>query len=255
MASTGGPGVANEAATHGASRPWIHVKHFASLSHVSFTIPPMRLRYLLLAMSGVVVASSACSTDATAPLPLAAPVSAGLSKGSSGDYGNSATGKTEDDSSTYVLEIDPRRDNYLQFGAHSLWLPAHSICDPVTAGYGLGTWDLTCSPLTTRITITAKVRSVSGGLPRVDFEPALRFAPAKSVYLTLTVKGKQAQQAAEMGILYCPTKSSKDCVDESLTDPTLGTVLDRPDHLVYRRIKHFSGYLVAERGSTSDMYY
>ena len=203
----------------------------------------MRLRYLLLAMSGVVVASSACSTDATSPLPLAAPESAGLSKGPS-------TPQDTLKDADYTFTIDPRRDNTLAFGEHTLWLPARTVCDPATSGYGVGTWNNPCSPLTTRITITARVRSASGGLPRVDFQPALRFNPDRSAYLTFAVKGKQAKQAAEMRILYCPVSSSKGCVDEALTDPTLETVLDRPMKMVYRRIKHFSGYLVAERGST-----
>jgi len=209
----------------------------------------MRLRYLVLALSGVVVASSACSNDATSPVPLTAPESAGFSKGSSGS--SSQSGSEDDD---YTFTIDPRRDNYLTFGDHSLWLPAHSVCDPARSTYGLGTWNDPCSPLTTRITITAKVRSASGGLPRVDFAPALRFNPATASYLTFTVKGKQAKQAAEMRILYCPTTAVKDCVDEALTDPSLETVLDRPLKRVYRRIKHFSGYLVAERSFAGDAY-
>ena len=207
----------------------------------------MRLRYLILAMSGVVVASSACSTDATAPVPFAAPESAGYSKGPS-------TPQTTIEDDVYSFTIDPRRDNYLTFGEHSLWLPARSVCDPATSSYGIGTWDDACSPLTTSITITAKVRAASGGLPRVDFEPALRFNPATAAYLTFTVKGKQAKEAAEMRILYCPASTSKDCVDEALADPTLETVLNRPYKMVYRRIKHFSGYLVAERGFSEELY-
>ena len=206
----------------------------------------MRLRYLLLAMSGVVVASSACSTDATSPLPLAAPESAGLSRG--GDKPS----KDDADDHDYTFRIDPRRDNYLNFGDHSLWLPANSVCDPATSSYGIGTWNDACSPLTTTITITAKVRAASGGLPRVDFEPMLRFDPAKTAYLTLSVKGKKAKAAAEMRILYCQTNMAKDCVDEALMDPSLETVLDRPGKMVYRRIKHFSGYLVAERGGSGE---
>lgn len=204
----------------------------------------MRLRYLVLAMSGVVVASSACSTDATSPLPLAAPESAGFSKGPSKVDDGSQSGSDDDE---YTFTIDPQRANYLTFGKHSLWLPANSICDPATSTYGIGTWNDACSPLTTSITITAKVRSASGGLPRVDFEPALRFNPMTAAYLTFTVKGKKAKEAAEMRILYCPTSSTKDCVDEALADPSLETVLNRPMKMVYRRIKHFSGYLVAER--------
>ena len=211
----------------------------------------MRLRYLVLAMSGVVVASSACSTDATSPLPLAAPESAGFSKGPSNVNDGSQSGSEDDE---YTFTIDPRRDNYLTFGEHSLWLPAHSVCDPATSSYGLGTWNDACSPLTTSITITARVRSASGGLPRVDFEPALRFNPTTATYLTFTVKGKEAKEAAGMRILYCPTSSAKDCVDEALTDPSLNTVLNRSYKMVYRRIKHFSGYLVAERSLSGDGY-
>ena len=208
----------------------------------------MRLRYLLLAMSGVVVASSACSVDSTSPQPFAAPTTAGQSKGKT----TTVIGTTDGDSATYTFQVDPRRDNYLQFGEHGLWLPAHSICDPATSEYGMGTWNLDCTALTTSISIIARVRTASGGLPRVDFEPALRFNPAQAVYLTFSVKGKKAEQAAAMSILYCSTSTEKDCVDESLADPTLATVLDRPDHLVYRRIKHFSGYLVAERSLDGD---
>jgi hypothetical protein len=210
----------------------------------------MRLRYLLLAMSGVVVASSACSTDATAPQRFGAPESAGFSKGSS-ELPDASNDDSEDN---YVFTIDPRRDNYLTFGQHSLWLPANSVCDPATSGYGMDSWDLACSPLTTSITITANVRSASGGLPRVDFEPAIRFNPDRAVYLTFSVKGKKAKEVAAMRILYCATNASKDCVDEALTDPTLETVLNRPMKMVYRRIKHFSGYLVAERDYATELY-
>jgi hypothetical protein len=211
----------------------------------------MRLRYLVLAMSGVVVASSACSTDATSPLPFAAPESAGFQRGGVKPPENDMDTTAEDD---YTFRIDPRRDNILQFGKHSLWLPAHSVCDPATSGYGMGLWDTACSPLASAITITVKVRGASGGLPRVDFEPALRFSPDKAAYLTFSVKGKQAKDAAAMGILYCPTNSTKDCVDESLVDASLQTILDRPNKTVYRRIKHFSGYLVAERDFASELY-
>jgi hypothetical protein len=203
----------------------------------------MRLRLLALAMSGVVVASSACSVDATAPLPLAAPESAGSSRGLvKSPEGNDDTG----DSSSYTFTVDPSRDNLLHFGAHTLWLPANAVCDPSLASYGTAYWNDGCAPLTTSVTIIAKVRSASGGLPRVDFEPALRFSPGTNVYLTFAVKGKKATDAANMRILYCATLANKDCIDEALTDPTLQSVVDRPDKLVYRRIKHFSGYLVAE---------
>jgi hypothetical protein len=36
------------------------------------------------------------------------------------------------------------------------------------------------------------------------------------------------------------------CVDESQSDQSLKTTVDASQNLVWRRIKHFSGYLIAE---------
>ena len=45
-------------------------------------------------------------------------------------------------------------------------------------------------------------------------------------------------------MFYCPDKGK--CVDESLTDSDLTTYIDYPNNILFRRIKHFSGYTVAE---------
>ena len=208
----------------------------------------MRLRFLALAMSGVAVASSACSVDATSPLPLAVPERAGSSRGLAGPpkSNGSDDDSSSSTSSTFTFRIDPSRDNLLRMGAHTLWLPASAICDPSLTSYGTAFWNDGCTPLASPVTIIAKVRGASAGLPRVDLEPELRFNPRTSVYLTFAVKGKQAKKTASMRILYCATSAVKACVDEALGDPSLKSVLDRPERTVFRRIKHFSGYLVAE---------
>jgi hypothetical protein len=36
------------------------------------------------------------------------------------------------------------------------------------------------------------------------------------------------------------------CINEALTDPTLFTTIDKTNNTIWRRIKHFSGYLIAE---------
>ena len=196
-------------------------------------------------MSGVAVASSACSVDATSPLPLAVPERAGSSRGLAGPP--KSNGSDDDSSSsTFTFRIDPSRDNLLRMGAHALWLPASAICDPSLTSYGTAFWNDGCTPLASPVTIIAKVRGASAGLPRVDLEPELRFNPRTSVYLTFAVKGKQAEKMASMRILYCATSAVNACVDEALGDPSLKSVLDRPERTVFRRIKHFSGYLVAE---------
>ena len=43
---------------------------------------------------------------------------------------------------------------------------------------------------------------------------------------------------------YCPDRGK--CVDESLTDSELLTHIDYSANVVFRRLKHFSGYMVAE---------
>jgi len=82
------------------------------------------------------------------------------------------------------------------------------------------------------------VRAASGGLPRVDFEPMLRFDPAKTAYLTLSVKGRKAKAAAEMRILYCQTNMAKDCVDEALMDPSLEPEVMREIDKVLEGFRH-----------------
>lgn len=207
----------------------------------------MRFRFLAFALSGVVVASSACAVDSTAPLPVAAPDGAALSKGHNDDARAGAVISQGPDGEVaiYTFTIDPRQSHLLTFGAHTLTLPANAVCDG-GAQYGLTFWDAPCTPERSMVTFTAKVRGASKGLPRVEFTPDLRFSPQTDVMLSLHVKGKRWAQAASWRILYCATWGYSGCVDESLLDPSLTTYLDRPAHTVFRRIKHFSGYLVAE---------
>jgi hypothetical protein len=203
----------------------------------------MRFRLLVIALSGVVVASSACS-DATAPQPLAAPEQAGLTQGlGDGGLGNKPADASED--TAYTFTIDPQRFQQLNFGQHTLYVPAHAICQ-AGSGYGLTFWDKPCTPETAPITVTVKVKGATKGFPRVDFQPELRFNPRTTVVLALTVKGKGWANADSWRILYCATSSQNGCIDESLLDSSLATQLDRQTHQVFRRIKHFSGYLVAE---------
>jgi hypothetical protein len=212
----------------------------------------MRLRFLALAMSGVVVASSACSVDATSPL-LSSPNAPSLSRGSSPDaLADQQSRRGLDDqqssegTSSYRFTIDPRRDNVLRFGPHTLTLPAHSVCGLSDSGYGLGIWDETCKMEKHPLTITIGVTSAPGGMPRIDLGPNMRFNPKSAVVLAVYVPHATERLASHWRVLYCPTARTADCIDESLRDPSLETQLDRRASLLLRRIKHFSGYLVAE---------
>jgi hypothetical protein len=202
----------------------------------------MRHRLSALMLSGVVVASSACS-DATATSPLATPSSAGFSR-SPNESGPGGARTVDEDIQTYTFSINPTRQNHLQFGVHTLDLPANAVC-VADSGYGPEWWDAPCVTSTSRTTITVVVTGASKGLPRVDLQPAIRFNPRTTVELELYVT-RVPKVMATYSVLYCASPTAT-CVDESLDDPTLVSRYDRSLREVIRRIKHFSGYLVAER--------
>jgi hypothetical protein len=207
----------------------------------------MRFRPLGLLLSGVVVASSACSMDATAPSSLVPSNTAARTvetRNGGGDWTERATASRAgvDAPSTYVVTVDPRRENVLRFGDYTLELPSNAICSR-SSGYGLEMFDLDCKTERHPVTITALVRSTVGGIPRIDLMPEMRFSPKRVVTLTLNVAHAQRTTSSPR-ILYCATLSTTTCIDEAELDPTLATHVDTAAGTVFRRIKHFSGYFV-----------
>jgi len=206
----------------------------------------MRFRPIGLVLSGVVVASSACSMDSTAPSALAAPESAAMAKGGLAGQNGSATSERPDrlvgSGTVYTVVIDPKQRNLLRFGPHTLEIPAKAICR-FNSGYGLAVFDQDCKPEHAPVAITAIVRATADGIPRIDLFPQMRFDPTSTVTLTLYVPSLTPATATR-NILYCATKSLSGCVDESLLDPNLRTDADYGAHTLFRRIKHFSGYFV-----------
>jgi hypothetical protein len=200
----------------------------------------MRIRPLGLLLSGVVIASSACSMDATAPSSLAVPQSAMMAKGQqTGEWHDEGLAEA---STTYRVTINPQRRNLLRFGAHTLDIPAKAVCS-ARSGYGPDVFDDDCKGEKDPVTITAIVRTTQDGTPRIDLIPEMRFDPKHRVTLTLFVP--TLTPASPRGsILYCATHSISACIDESLLDPTLVTQADYREHTLSRRIKHFSGYFV-----------
>jgi hypothetical protein len=210
----------------------------------------MRVRSLALTLSGVLVASSGCS-DATAPSTLAAPAGAVASEGLSLRQQNELWvqndhGGREGRPTSYQVTIDPTRRNDLHFGQHTVSLPANSVCSLEGSGYGLPTFNQPCTAETRPVEIRATVSMDALGHPRIDLQPKMRFDPAKTVVLTTYVGRAALLSAANWRIFYCPGPDPQSCVDESLYDSSLTTHVDVERGLVYRRIKHFSGYLTAD---------
>ena len=191
-------------------------------------LKPYRLATLVVATALL----AGCAGEATAPAAqrVAAPVLA--AKALSGVIDG-----------VYSYTVTPGQDQVLRFGDSYLTLPANSICS-LTSSYGPDQWNASCAPEAAPVTIVATIRNANTNNPSIDFQPAMRFSPDKQVVLTLTVTN--AETLSNMAkLLYCGPFSAA-CVDESAADASLASEVNKTANTVARRIKHFSGYVVAE---------
>ena len=143
---------------------------------------------------------------------------------------------------SYVFSVNPTIDQSIHLGPNYLSLPADAICALATTSYGASHWNESCVPETAPVTITAVVSNAATDHPSIDFYPAMRFNPAKSVGLYIYVPTGMDDFLKKWILKYCG--DSNVCVDESLSDAELRSSADVVNKVVFRRIKHFSGYLV-----------
>jgi hypothetical protein len=143
--------------------------------------------------------------------------------------------------SSVVFSVNNRDGIIQEIGDHVLYMPSNAICDIASSGYGSTTWDKNCRALRGSITITATIFIGPEGQPYVDFEPAMRFAPDKQVLLFLREGRDSGNHMVQ--VKYCNQVGY--CVDESLADPSLKPFRVDSYSIIGRRIKHFSGYVIA----------
>ena len=151
------------------------------------------------------------------------------------------------DSSSAVFTVN-RDGGVFKIGPHAIYFPKRSICDPATSTYGPTEWDKPCDVLRGAVRIRAEVRKINGR-EWVDFTPSLRFVPGNDSnrWVWIWMKTDRALDNAfvdDFKILWTEGFGAEG-VDESLADPTLETYVYAKEKIVYRRIKHFSGYQVA----------
>lgn len=131
-----------------------------------------------------------------------------------------------------------------ELGDHAVHIPGNAICDPRTSSYGPTEWDEPCTPLREAIAIEARIVNVRGH-EQLYFTPSLRFVPhgksSRWVWIFMKSSGDLDESSR---ILWAPFPGATP-IDESLTDPTLRTRYSEKLGMVYRRIKHFSGYQVS----------
>jgi hypothetical protein len=195
------------------------------------------VRFTVLTAS---VLLGACAGDSTAPVAPAARSESVTSPFVPSAAAKSLVGISD---GRYTFTVDPRRNETLVLGANLLSIPANAICDIAGSSYGSSHWDEDCTLQRDPVVITAVVRNAKSSHPSIDFYPAMRFSPDKKVSLYVYVPRAERHQTKELVMQYC--NDEKVCVDESLADASLRTMTDRNNSVVFRRIKHFSGYIVA----------
>jgi len=187
------------------------------LSHLS-------RKHAMTMAATLLVAASACSDSTNAPANVVtARVPAGFDR---------VTGS--------ISFVVGNRATNQALGKHNIYFADDAICDPQSSEYGPDFWDKNCRTVKKPITITATLYEDNKGEPYVDFQPALRFNPKSGVYLYMYAS--RLQNATFPVIKYCNDLGV--CVDESLNDPSLGTFRYN-SKIIFRRIKHFSGYMIS----------
>lgn len=201
----------------------------------------------MLATASLLLA--ACAGEATAP---AAPTHASQERTSPFAPTTAERALVGVSDGFYTVTFDPRRDQSFSLGRNHLDIPKNSVCDLVDSGYGVESWNQPCSPERGPVTISVTISDAQSDHPRIDFQPAMRFNPATNVELYIYAKHVSMDDADNFVMQYCG--ESGDCVDESLLDNDLQTYIDKKASVVFRRIKHFSGYVVAERSSDAGFF-
>ena len=190
-----------------------------------------------VAALGAAMTLSGCNENATAPAPEIAAVAPAI------PASLITVQYVAEDSLSATFTVDSGGGTF-ELGPHAIHFPQNAICEPLTSTYGLGEWDQPCTPTERTLTIHATIVHANGR-EWIDFAPALRFVPDRPVWLWMKVDPSyDADAAPPLNMLWMPAPGLP-AIDESVEDPSLATQHSSEHAVVYRRIKHFSGYMVA----------
>jgi hypothetical protein len=211
----------------------------------------MRRNTLLLLVGAVSALAVACRDSVLAPARGATSLSAAASPSLS------ASGSKQNRTLLGTIDLSPNGGTY-HVGDFDVVMPAGAVCEPATTKYGPRYWDDDCTPTRRQITVNV-VAKTQGNKVSVDFQPDLRFRPSAgwvvvqtNAYRDLLTSSDVRQLSStapffqNFGIFYVPT-GGKSRIDEasSTGDGSVATHVDLRTGLVWRRVKHFSGFLVS----------
>ena len=204
---------------------------------------PTKARAVVTRSTLIVVATllGACSGEVTAP---AAARSRPLEATSLFVPSASAKALIGVADGTYTFTFDPDENQSIALGPNRLDIPGNAVCALGRSGYGAAYWDRSCLPEKLPVTLTVIIKNAASSNPSMSFHPAMRFNPTKNVRLFMYAPNVSSTDAKNWLMYYCPDLGQ--CVNESLTDSDLVTYIDYSHNILFRRIKHFSGYTVAE---------
>ena len=211
----------------------------------------MRRNTLLLLVGAAAALAVACRDSVVAPVRNSSSLSASASpsfSASQSSHGRTLLG---------TIELSPNGGTY-HVGDFDIVVPAGAVCDPATTKYGARHWDDDCKPARRSITVKVIAQTRHDGVS-VDFQPDLRFRPSAGwvtirtnayapLLMTDAVRALSPSAAffQNFVMLYAPSGGGPH-VDEvrSTLDPTMVTHVNLTTGIVWRRVKHFSGYLVS----------
>ena len=157
-----------------------------------------------------------------------------------------------------TITLTPKGGEFL-LGGFLLRVPAGAVCDPTSTKYGPAFWNDQCTPITAPLRLQVEVAQKNGRV-WIDFKPNLRFAPSSdpSNWVTLLTWRPNSElsssysqgQMRQYALLYAPQIGATP-LDEGTIDPTMVTVVRMGDGLIWRRLKHFSGFTIS-LGRTCD---
>ncbi len=210
-----------------------------------------RTRLSTFALLAVTSVLAACSNDTTAPqMPAASGASTSALATSPFVPTQAQRALVGVSDGTYTFTFNPAEDQSFSLGASHLDVPANAVCDLATSSYGAAYWNDACAPETQPVTITATVKNAATDHPSVEFQPALRFNPLTQVNLYLHVTDDATLNNSKV-MKYC---NASGCIDEAVSDAELRSNVDVEHKVVFRRIKHFSGYVVTNLvGDVGDL--
>jgi hypothetical protein len=204
-------------------------------------------RFLAAGLSLLILAG--CSETATSPS--ATPTRQLSASGPAFDYNSVGSSGSQ----TTTFTVTSSGGSFSVNGLFNVNFPANSVCNPTRSTYGSTEWDKPCSTLLPgeSVTIQARLSLTSAGMA-VDFSPELRFNPNTTVTISTdifssTIRNNRDYFLANpsslgfLSVSYSPTLGGP-VINDFAFDSSLQTHVGLTSGRIWRRIKHFSGYMI-----------